>query len=240
LRLICYIDYPSLAQDAMARWYLQPVPSSIKTKFTPNRKGTRTSFATNKTSASPLKNKQIRRLLNPMLTLSLSRKGNKGRYNEERSFFNLSLSLPLGFDPDLAVEDGQELSERLGASGVDILFGSEQLEGLLQLLVRSREFGVGSLETLVFSGEFGELDFQIPGVLLFSLAESPLGGTILSSSSSACCVCLLGSRADWHCHGGTWAVEWALIRRSEVGRGEWHAERVEAQVVRNRAEWRLI
>lgn len=80
------------------------------------------------------------------------------------------------------MEDGQELSERLCATGVDVLLGREQLEGLLELLIRSRELGMRGLEALVFGGEVGKLDLEIPGVLLLSLTEGPLGSTVLSSS----------------------------------------------------------
>jgi hypothetical protein len=66
-----------------------------------------------------------------MLTLNLSK---EGRYKE---IVNLSLSFPLGFDSDLAMENRQELSECLCASRVDILFGCEQLESLLELLICS-------------------------------------------------------------------------------------------------------
>jgi hypothetical protein len=72
--------------------------------------------------------------VNPMLTLILSK---EGRY---KGIVNLRLSFPLSLDPNLAVENGQELAKGLCASRVDILFGCEELEGLLQLLIGSGEF----------------------------------------------------------------------------------------------------
>ena len=111
----------------------------------------------------------------------------------------LYLPFALSFDLDLAVENGEKFSERLctPASSFGFLLLRQELESLLQLLIRGGEFRVGSFEASVFDCKFCELLLEVSGVLLLSLTECTLGCSILCSSSL-----LKRSIRIYNCNGG--------------------------------------